>query len=113
MTADDEVFNGEIELTHSMRATMDVYWTGYAAGLMRARFGSVAVGDRYHDEWRQTDAPDDQARGYRDDYSRLERLLHVSSEPDGLTPGASGHESPRAPANVAGNLRGTRYRPAR
>ena len=113
MTADDEVFNGAMELAHSMRATMDAYWTGYAAGLMRARFGSVAVGDGYHDEWRQPDALDERARGYRDGYSRLEGVLHVSSEPGDLALGTRGHESPLAPANVAGNVRGARYRPAK
>ena len=88
MTADDEAFNGEMERAHSQRATMEVYWTGYAAGLMRARFGSVAVGDQFHDEWRQGDAPDERARGYRDGYARLERLARALSEP-----------------NVAGDLR--------
>ena len=81
MTSDDEVFNGEMERAHSKRATMEVYWTGYAAGLMRARFGSVAVRDQYHDEWRQGDPPDERARGYRDGYSKLERLADVWRRP--------------------------------
>jgi hypothetical protein len=82
MTADDEVFNGEMERAHSRRATMEVYWTGYAAGLMRARFGSVAVRDQFHDELRQGDPTDERARGYRDGYAKLERLARDSSEPD-------------------------------
>ena len=110
MTADDEAFNGEMERAHSQRATMEVYWTGYTAGLMRARFGSVAVGDKYHEKWRQTDAPDERARGYRDGYSRLEGVMHASSEPGGRAPGTRRHESPFAPANVIGDLGGSRRR---
>ena len=81
MTAEDEIFNGEMERAYSRWASKDVYWSGYAAGLMRARFGSLAVGDQYHDEWRQGDPPDERARGYRDGYAKLERLAPASPWP--------------------------------
>lgn len=72
MTRTDDVFNCEMELATQMnRADPDGYWTGYATGLMRARFGCVAVGDRYHDAWSPNDVPGDQARGYRDGYAKL------------------------------------------
>ena len=58
MTTEDEIFNGEMELAYSRRAGEEIYWSGYATGLMRARFGRVAVRDHYHDEWRQGDPPD-------------------------------------------------------
>ena len=80
MTLIDEIFDGEMELARSMRATMDVYWRGYAAGLMRARFGSVAVSDTYHAESHQVNSPGEQARGYRDGYSRLMTLVGASLE---------------------------------
>jgi hypothetical protein len=81
MTTEDEIFNGEMELAYSRRAGQEVYWSGYAAGLMRARFGRVAVRDDYHDEWRQGDPPDERARGYRDGYAKLERLALASPGP--------------------------------
>ena len=81
MTLVDEIFDGEMELVRSMRATMNVYWTAYAAGLMRARFGSVAVSDIYHARWHQVDSPGEQARGYRDGYCKLTRLVGGSLEP--------------------------------
>ena len=80
MTLIDEIFDGEMELVRSMRPTMDAYWRGYAGGLMRARFGSVAVSDTYHAEWHQVDSPGEQARGYRDGYSRLMTLVSGSVE---------------------------------
>jgi hypothetical protein len=80
MTLIDEIFDDEMELACSMRATLDVYWRGYAAGIMRARFGSVAVSDTYHAEWHQVDASGDQARGYRDGYSKLLGLVAGSPE---------------------------------
>jgi len=81
MTLVDEIFDGEMELVRSMRATTDVYWTGYAAGLMRARFGSVAVSDTFHAELHQNEPPGEQARGYRDGYCKLTRLVGGSLEP--------------------------------
>ena len=72
MTRTDDVFNREMELaTRMQNAAMGGYWNGYAAGLMRARFGHVAVGDPYHVAWSSIDAPGDQARGYRDGYAKL------------------------------------------
>lgn len=71
MTHAEAVFNREMERATRMQKVMFGYWTGYAAGLMRARFGSVAVSDAYHDAWSPNDAVGDQARGYRDGYATL------------------------------------------
>jgi|GEM_PF-5583722 hypothetical protein len=71
MTYAEEVFNREMERATRMQKVMFGYWTGYAAGLMRARFGRVAVPDTYHDAWSPDDAAGDQARGYRDGYATL------------------------------------------
>ena len=72
MKRTDEVFNREMErATRMQNAGMEGYWSGYAAGLMRARFGPVAVGDSYHEAWSPCDAPGARARGYRDGYAKL------------------------------------------
>ena len=52
MTTEDEIFNGEMELAYSRRAGEEIYWSGYATGLMRARFGRVAVRRGFGFEWR-------------------------------------------------------------
>lgn len=83
MTRTEEVFNREMEFASAMRATMDVYWSGYAAGLMRALFGDVAVHDRYHCAWMQADAPGEQARGYRDGYCKLTGPFAMASTEPG------------------------------
>ena len=70
----DEVFNEHLELANSSRALKQAYWTGYAAGVMRGRFGDVAVADRYHDEWLRRDAAGELAQGYRDGFARLAGL---------------------------------------
>jgi hypothetical protein len=80
MTLIDEIFDDEMERVRSMQPTRDAYWRGYAAGIMRARFGSVAVSDTSHAEWHQVDALDEQARGYRDGCSKLIRLVGGSSQ---------------------------------
>lgn len=71
MTHAEELFNLEMERATRMQNVMCEYWTGYAVGLMRARFGSVAVADTHHDAWSPADAAGDQARGYRDGYATL------------------------------------------
>ena len=72
MTPIDESFNDEMEHAARMRKVdVEAYWIGYAAGLMRARFGRVAVDDGQHDAWSHNGAPDDQARGYRDGCGKL------------------------------------------
>lgn len=78
MTRADEIFNSGIELATRMdRTGIDGYWMGYVAGLMRSRFGAVAVDDRRHEAWSRVDAPGEQARGYRDGYSRLAVLARA------------------------------------
>lgn len=68
----DEVFNCEMErATLSQRTCNDGYWMGYATGLMRARFGAVAVADGHHEAWSADDAPGGTACGYRDGYAKL------------------------------------------
>lgn len=76
MSPADEVFNCEMELaTYRRMVDTDAYWRGYATGLMRARFGCIAVPDWRHYAWSLADAPGERARGYRDGYARLAAIL--------------------------------------
>jgi hypothetical protein len=80
VTRVEEVFNCEMEHANHKRAIRDVYWTGYRAGLMRAHFGHVAVGDKHHDELQQIEALGDMGRGYRDGYAKLTCQLAAPQE---------------------------------
>ena len=87
MTRIEEVFNSQMELASQGRATMEIYWNGYRAGLMRAHFGSVAIGDKHHDAWQQIDALGELGRGYRDGFAKLTGPLAIAPREPGRSAG--------------------------
>ena len=72
MSTLEHTFNREMEFaTYMKRVEAPVYWQGYAAGLMRAVFGTTAVDDHRHESWLQADTLGEAERGYRDGFRKL------------------------------------------